>query len=162
MRELPYLVLSVSVTTRPPRPGDVEGESYHFVTDEEFDELIRSQSLCEWAQVYGHRYGTLTERVTETLAAGQDLILEIDYQGFDQIAGHFEDVLSIFIAPPSLEELRRRLERRGTETIESIERRLQAAQVEMEAMQRYTVVIVNDDQKKATEELVSVLKKKSS
>lgn len=157
LKVLPNLVLSVSATTRPPRPGEVADVTYHFKTDEEFDELVRNGGLLEWAEVHGHRYGTLTDEVNSALDAGVDLILEIDLQGYLQVKSQISDVFSIFIAPPSFEELRKRLVLRGTEDEDSLSRRLRTARVEMEAQDRYTVTIVNDDLEIATAELIETI-----
>ncbi|MCL2806574.1 MAG: guanylate kinase [Coriobacteriia bacterium] len=154
---LPNLTLSVSATTRNPRPGEVEGVNYHFKSDQEFDELISTDGLLEWARVHQHRYGTLKDQVNRALSEGQDLILEIDLQGYRQIRDHDNEVISVFVAPPTLEELERRLVHRGTESKESIEQRLCTARVEMEAKDSYTVVIVNDDYETAAKELVDFI-----
>ena len=118
---------------------------------------MRSGGLLEWAEVHGHRYGTLTDEVNSALDAGVDLILEIDLQGYLQVKSQISDVFSIFIAPPSFEELRKRLVLRGTEDEDSLSRRLWTARVEMEAQDRYTVTIVNDDLEIATAELIETI-----
>ena len=158
LEAFPNLVLSVSATTRRPRPGDVEGKTYYFITDERFEQLIESDGLLEWAEVHGNRYGTLKDEVSKVLGAGKYLILEIDLQGYRQIKDQISDVFSIFIAPPSMKELERRLELRGTENRESIEERLKTARVEMEAKDGYTVTIVNDDLEKAKSELIAAIR----
>jgi guanylate kinase len=162
LKALPDLALSISATTRAPRGNDVDGVDYHFKTDEEFDELIAHDRLLEWAEVHGNRYGTLTEEVQKKLEGGQDLILEIDTQGAEQVRSRMADMVSIFIAPPSLEELRRRLESRGTEDKASVERRLRNAELEMQTKDRYNVVIINDDLKSATQELLAVIHRKGT
>lgn len=146
--------LSVSATTRAPRKGEVEGVTYHFVTPQEFDELVQSNEFLEWAEVHGQRYGTLLGEVRKVLDEGRDVILEIDPQGREQVAQLIPETFSIFIAPPSLEALKQRLEYRATESPESITQRLHAAEVEMNAQDRYNVVIINDDLDKATQELL--------
>ena len=157
LEAFPNMSLSVSATTRLPRVGDIEGKTYYFISDEQFDQLIADRGLMEWAQVHGYRYGTLVDQVNKALDAGRDLILEIDFQGFRQIKSHRDDVFSIFIVPPSLRELKERLEHRGTESAESIEERLATAQVEMQAKDSYNIVIVNDDLEKAKKELIDCI-----
>lgn len=158
LRDLSPLRVSVSATTRLPRLGEVEGVTYYFKSKREFDELIEGGGLLEWAEVHGNRYGTPVCEVEKALANGNDLILEIDPQGYKQVKERMEDVISIFIAPPSLEELKKRLEHRGTEDDDSLKRRLRNAQVEMQDKDSYNVVIINDDLKRATQELIAVIK----
>ena len=141
---LPQCVLSVSATTRKPRPGEVDGVSYHFLSDEEFDRLISEDGLLEWAEFSGHRYG-------------HDVLLEIDVQGAMQVRTAAPDALLIFIAPPSRAELERRLRERGTESAEAIERRLAAAEVELSRQNAYDRVFVNDDLERTTDELVAFM-----
>jgi guanylate kinase len=157
VKALPDVALSVSATTRAPRPGEVDGVTYHFKSDAEFDELLGHGGLLEWAEVHGRRYGTLTSEVRTALDEGRDLILEIDPQGCEQIQRQLPEAFSIFIAPPSLAELRKRLEGRATEDADSIARRLETAEVEMRMQNRYNVVIVNDNQALATQELLAIL-----
>ena len=145
---------SVSCTTRAPRPGEVDGEDYHFLTEAEFRRRLAVGDFLEHAVVHGHLYGTLRQEVAAGLAAGRDVLMDIDVQGAAQIraslAGLPEDdpirrgYRDVFIAPPSLEELRRRLERRGTDAPETIERRLRQAGVEMDRAGEYGHRIVND------------------
>ena len=157
LKAFPHMALSVSATTRSPRPGEVEGVDYHFKTNEEFDELLSNDGLLEWAEVHGQRYGTLTDEVNKALNEGRDLVLEIDPQGYNQVRSRMSEVCSIFIVPPSLDELKRRLELRGSESKESIERRLCTALVEMKMQDSYDVVIINDELEKATNELIAVI-----
>lgn len=158
VKALPNLALSVSATTRTPRSDDREGVTYHFKSNAEFDELVQNGGLLEWAEVHGQRYGTLTAEVQKALEAGVDLILEIDIQGDEQIKDRFPETYSIFIKPPSFAELKRRLERRATESAQSIEQRLRTAQVEMRAQDRYNAVIVNDDLDRATQEFIETIR----
>lgn len=154
----PQVWISVSVTTRPPRPGEQDGVHYHFVTDEEFDRMIAARELLEWAVVHGqHRYGTPRPDVEEALAADRPALLEIDLQGARQVREVMPDALFVFLAPPSWEELMRRLTGRGTEDAEERERRLATAKVEMAAAQEFDHIIVNDDVTRATDELVSLM-----
>jgi len=153
----PALWLSVSATTRAPRPGEVDGVSYLFRTDEEFDELIAEDGLLEWAEVHGNRYGTPRAPVVEHVEAGDQVILEIEPQGAFQVKAAYPDAILIFIAPPSFEELERRLVHRATETPEQIRRRLQTAVVEMGREKEYDVVVCNDDVDEATDRLLAFM-----
>ena len=152
----PDVWLSVSVTTRPPRPGEVEGVHYYFVDEAAFDRMIESGALLEWAVVHGrHRYGTPRRPVEEALAAGRPALLEIDLQGARQVKRTMPDALYVFLAPPSWDEMVRRLVGRGTETPEERTRRLATAEAELAAEAEFNVTIVNDDVQRATDELVS-------
>ena len=157
--EFPDVWVSVSVTTRRPRPGEVDGIDYVFVDDAEFDRLIAEDDLLEWAEVHGAaRYGTRRSAVEEHLAAGHPVLLEIDIQGARQVREHMPEALLVFLAPPHLEELERRLVGRGTEDAEEQARRLRTAEVELAAMHEFDVTIVNDDVATATSELVDLLR----
>ena len=154
----PQVWLSVSVTTRPPRPGEIEGVHYHFVDEAGFDRLVAAGELLEWATVHGrHRYGTPRRPVEGALAAGRPVLLEIDLQGARQVRQTLPDALFVFLAPPSWDEMVRRLVGRGTETPEERERRLDTAREELAAEPEFDVTIVNDDVTRATDELVSWL-----
>ena len=151
--ELDGIQVVVSVTTRQPRTGEVDGVDYFFVTDEEFDKLIAEDGLLEWAAVHGARYGTLRSEVLTALSAGQDVVLEIDPQGARQVKDHYPDAVLLFIMPPSLDELRRRLVKRGTESEEAIDRRVAAAASELQAVGEYDKLVINDDLTAAADEL---------
>lgn len=153
----PALGLTVSATTREPRPGEVDGESYYFLSDDEFARRVDADEFVEWAEVHGHRYGTLVSEVTSNLDAGRSLILEIDVQGAFQVKKRFPDAILIFIMPPSLEVLAERLSARGTETEESLSLRLANAKAEIELAPRYDDVVINDDLDDATAELLQVI-----
>ncbi len=154
----PQVWLSVSATTRPPRPGEIDGVHYCFVSDDEFDRMIDSGALLEWALVHGrHRYGTPRGPVVERLAAGTPVLLEIDLQGARQVRARMPEARFVFLAPPSWDELVRRLVGRGTEGPEERERRLATARVEMAAEPEFDHVIVNDDVHRATDALVAVM-----
>jgi guanylate kinase len=154
----PRVWLSVSATTRPPRPGEVEGVHYRFVSDDEFDAMIEAGELLEWARVHGrHRYGTPRRPVLDHLATGQPALLEIDLQGARQVRDSMPDARFVFLAPPSWEELVRRLVGRGTEGPEERERRLATARVELAAEPEFDHVIVNDDVHRATDELIAIM-----
>jgi guanylate kinase len=148
---------SVSFTTRAPRAGEVDGRDYVFVSTEQFEDGIRRGRWAEWARVHGSYYGTSAEALEEARAAGRDLLLEIDVQGARQICARFPESVTIFIRPPSMEVLRRRLEARGTDSPEAIARRMQNAAGEMAQMDFYRHIIVNDDLQAAIRELVAVV-----
>lgn len=155
-RRYPAIWLSVSVTTRPPRPGEVDGIHYHFRDEAAFDDLVATGQLLEWAVVHGrHRYGTPRRAVDDVLAQGRPALLEIDLQGARQVRATMPGAFFVFLKPPSLDELVRRLVGRGTESSEERERRLRTAEVEMAAEAEFDVSIVNDDVRRATDELVS-------
>nr|WP_277626294.1 guanylate kinase [Arsenicicoccus piscis] len=157
-REHPEVWMSVSATTRPPRPGEIDGRHYHFVTPEAFDRLVADGELLEWAVVHGrHRYGTPRRPVLEALAAGRMALLEIDLQGARQVKASMPEALFVFLAPPSWEELVRRLVGRGTEDAEERERRLATARRELAAASEFDVTVVNRDVREAGEELVSLM-----
>lgn len=139
------LRLSVSHTTRQPRPGEVDHVSYHFVTNEEFEALIARGAFYEYAHVFDHYYGTSKEIVEQWLKEGKDVLLDIDWQGARQIREQTPDAKGIFIVPPSLEELNRRLVTRATDAPEVIEKRMNKAMGEISHYDEYDYVIVNDD-----------------
>ena len=155
LNRVPDVWCSISATTRAPREGEVEGREYHFLTDEEFDSLIEQDGLLEWADVHGRRYGTPRSEVEARMAAGESVVLEIDPQGAFQVKRRRPDAILVFVMPPTMTELRSRLEKRGTETDAQIEGRLRAAKGEVEQVPHYDVVIVNDDLPTAVDELVS-------
>jgi guanylate kinase len=154
----PTVWLSVSATTRPPRPGEVDGVHYHFVDDATFDAMVAEGEFLEWAVVHGrHRYGTPKAPVLARLAEGRPALLEIDLAGARQVRSAMPDARFVFLAPPSVEELVRRLVGRGTENEAERARRLATAEVEMAAAPEFDHVIVNDDVRRATDELVAVM-----
>lgn len=152
------LRLSVSSTTRPPRSGEEEGLAYHFVSIETFKASIAAGDFLEWAQVHGNYYGTSKAWIAAELEAGRDVLLEIDWQGAQQIRAHFPQAIGIFILPPSMEELAHRLRKRGTDSAAVIEQRLAAAQAEMRHVGEFDYVIINAVLELALEELVLVVK----
>ncbi len=158
MTDLPGLVFSVSHTTREPRPGEEDGRDYHFVSHEQFKEIRDQQpsGFLEWAEVHGNCYGTSRQDVEARLAEGMDVVLDIDIQGAEQICQNASPV-TIFIAPPSLSELERRLRGRGTESEESLAVRLANAEKEMQAADAYTYLIVNDQLDDAIQALRAVI-----
>jgi guanylate kinase len=154
----PELWVSVSATTRAPRPGEVEGVHYLFVSSDQFDELVASGGLLEWALVHGtDRYGTPAAPVRAAVAAGRRVILEIEVQGARQVKQRMPDVRTVFIAPPSWEVLQQRLVGRGTETPEQMARRLRTAEAELALASEFDHVVVNDDLGTAVEQLVELL-----
>ncbi|QDF65371.1 guanylate kinase [Shewanella sp. SNU WT4] len=149
--------VSVSHTTRQPRPGEVNGQHYHFVAVGEFTQLIEQASFFEWAQVFGNYYGTSRTVIEQTLAQGIDVFLDIDWQGAQQVKKLMPEAIGIFILPPSREELERRLTGRGQDSAEVIASRMQEAVSEMSHYNEYDFVIVNDDFDIAIKELNSII-----
>ncbi|WP_308194156.1 guanylate kinase [Nocardioides sp. SR21] len=157
-RTHPEVWISVSATTRAPRPGEENGVHYWFVSDEEFDRMVAEDDLLEWAVVHkAARYGTPRQPVDLALASGHPAMLEIDLQGARQVRETMPDALFVFLAPPSWEELERRLVGRGTETEEERARRLATAEVEMAAETEFDVTIVNHEVHDAAEQLVALM-----
>ena len=151
----PDLALTVSATTRAPRPGEVEGSSYYFLTDDEFSRRVEAGEFLEWAHVHGHSYGTLLSEVNRHLSEGRSVILEIDVQGALNVRRIMPGAVLVFIEPPSMEVLERRLRSRGTESEQDIELRLANATKEMALAGSYDARIVNDKLDQACEELLA-------
>ena len=149
--------LSVSSTTRDPRPGEVEGREYFFRTVEEFDKMIAKEDLIEYAKYVDNYYGTPRTYVEEQLERGRDVILEIEIQGALKVKEKFPETLLLFVTPPSAAELKRRLEGRGTETPEVIASRMKRAREEAEYMDRYDYLIINDDLNECVEEMHQII-----
>ncbi|GAA2266370.1 guanylate kinase [Streptomyces atrovirens] len=156
-KEHPEVWLSVSATTRKPRPGEQHGVHYFFVTDEEMDKLIANGELLEWAEFAGNRYGTPRAAVLEHLEAGVPVLLEIDLQGARQVRESMAEGRLVFLAPPSWEELVRRLTGRGTESPEVIERRLEAAKTELAAEPEFDTTLVNTSVEDVARELLALM-----
>lgn len=152
------LAYSVSATTRKPRAGEVDGVNYHFLSVEAFEEMIEKDGLLEWAKVYDNYYGTPLKKVEEKLAVGEDILLEIDTQGAMKVREKFPEGVYIFILPPSLAELERRIRGRDTETEEILKKRLDAAIGEIEEGRRYKYVVTNDEVERAVCAIESVLR----
>ena len=152
----PNLGLTVSATTRSPRPGEVDGVAYHFLSDEEFKKRVDAGEFLEWAHVHGHCYGTLKSEVDRLISAGQSVVLEIDVQGGLMVHKQYPNTILVFIKPPSFEELEQRLRGRGTEDEKTISTRLSNASREMEYANDYTVCIVNDNLETALSKLEEV------
>ncbi|HOJ33471.1 MAG TPA: guanylate kinase [Candidatus Hydrogenedentes bacterium] len=153
----PRLVLSISATTRPARPGEVNGKDYYFLSQEEFSKKIENNEFVEWAQVHGYRYGTLRAELLRHIESGKDVILQVDVQGMRGLKQADLDTITIFIVPPSLEELRKRLNKRGTESEEALAIRLANAQHELNAQRDYDYIVVNDVLPKAVEEVQRII-----
>ncbi|GAA4773476.1 guanylate kinase [Stakelama sediminis] len=154
----PKLGMSVSATTRPIRPGEEDGRDYHFVDTEQFREMVSDHAFLEWAHVFGHRYGTPKKPVYDMLESGQDVLFDIDWQGAQQlfqIAGG--DVVRVFILPPSMEELRDRLERRATDSMDVINARMERSAGEVSHWDGYDYVLVNDDVEECFESVRTIL-----
>src|SRR5574340_1389511 len=154
---VPGVWVSVSATTRAPRPGEVDGRDYYFLTWEDFEERIEAGAFLEWAEVHGNRYGTLAATVREKLDEGIDVILEIDPQGAFQVKDLMPDAVLVFIIAPSMEELERRIRARGAETDEQVSARLRTAVRELQLVETYDHVVENDDVARATNELVGII-----
>jgi guanylate kinase len=158
LRDLfPQVWLSTSVTTRAPRPGEVDGTHYHFLSDVEFDRLVARHGLLEWAEYGQNRYGTPAGPVRDAMAAGRPVLLELDLAGVRQARARLPEAQTVLIAPPSFAELERRLAGRGTETPEAMARRLEAARIELAAAGEFDRVIVNAEVEHAVAELVEFM-----
>lgn len=163
LRQKPDFVYAVSCTTRPPRPGEVDGEDYIFLSDEEFERRVAAGDFLEHAEVHGRRYGTLKETVLEHLRAGVDVLIDIDTKGAASIrscgdAFILDALADIFIMPPSLDELRRRLKKRGTETDDQIELRIRNAATEMERWREYRYTLISGSMEEDIEKLRAIMR----
>ena len=152
------LYFSVSATTRPPREGEINGKDYHFIDADEFRRLISENAFLEYAEYVGNYYGTPKKYVDEAMAAGMDAILDIEIQGAAQVCAKRPETVRIFIAPPSWEELERRLTARGTDSPQKIRQRLQRATIEVDSARCYDYLVVNDTVEEAVEELRAILR----
>jgi guanylate kinase len=155
---MPELALSVSATTRRPRPGETQGEHYHFLSDDEFERHVAAGDFVEWAEYSGRRYGTLREELERHTSGGRPVLLEIEVQGARQVRETLPGAVQIFIRPPDDEALRDRLIGRGTDDAEQVERRLRVAQEELEAAGEFQHVVVNDRLDEAVEALGSIVR----
>ena len=156
LAEHPKLRLSVSHTTRPPRPGETQGVEYHFVDRAAFEVEVRAGAFAEWAEYAGNLYGTSHEEIDRTRSAGRDLLFDVDVVGAANLKRNYPGALSLFILPPSWEELERRLRSRGTEAEPVVARRLAVARRELEAAATFDYLIVNDELDKAYAEMVAL------
>jgi guanylate kinase len=157
LERVPELELSISATTREPRPGERDGVDYHFLTEEEFARRVAAGEFLEHASYSGNRYGTLRSEVERMTRSGHPVVLEIEVQGARQVRQTMPDAVAVFIAPPSREALRARLVGRGTDTQEQVEARMRTAQRELEAQPEFGHVVVNDRLEQATDELVGIV-----
>ena len=155
--EDPSFGFSVSVTTRAPREGEIDGVHYHFLTEAQYDELLEKDAFLEHAAFCGHRYGTLKSEVDERMERGLNVLLDIETQGAFNVMAAAPDCVSVFILPPSYSELKRRLESRNTEAIADVERRLETARREIPLMNHYQYIIVNDDLDAAYAQLKAIV-----
>jgi guanylate kinase len=155
---IPELALSVSATTRRPRPGETQGEDYHFLSEDEFERRVEAGDFVEWAEYSGRRYGTLREELERHTSGGRPVVLEIEVQGARQVRDTLPGAVQIFIRPPSEEDLRDRLIGRGTDDPEQIDRRLRVAQEELGAAGEFQHVVVNDRLDEAVEELAGIVR----
>ncbi|MEZ4742190.1 MAG: guanylate kinase [Bdellovibrionota bacterium] len=157
LKEFNQIEFSVSLTTRPIRPGEVDGDHYHFVDNEQFDEEIKKDRMLEWAEVFGNRYGTSLNEVERIFNNGKDVLLEIDVQGWHYARKKITNATSIFIIPPSMEELWQRLAKRGTDSLESRLKRFKTAREELEKCEEFHQFIINDDIEEAYKELKNII-----
>jgi len=158
MAEEPTTAFSVSHTTRGPRPGEVDGVHYHFVDEAEFSRIERAGNFVEWATVHGHRYGTSVAEVARLLEAGREVVFDVDYQGARSLMRRFADAVTIFVLPPSMAEVRRRLEGRGTDDAETIRLRLQNARVEIATAGEFGYTVTNDVLDLVVEDVRAILR----
>jgi guanylate kinase len=158
LERMPGLELSVSATTRAPRPGERDGVDYHFLTPDEFDAHVTGGDFVEHASYSGNRYGTLRSELERRLAKDAGVVLEIEVQGARQVRGAMPEAVAVFIAPPSESALRARLVGRGTDSPEQVDQRLRTAERELEAQPEFAHVVVNDRLEQATDELVSIVR----
>jgi guanylate kinase len=158
LEQVPDLELSVSATTREPREGEVDGRDYHFLTPDEFDRRIEAEDFLEFATYSGNRYGTLRSEVRRRLEGGHSVVLEIEVQGARQVRAAMRESVQVFIAPPDPVALRRRLESRGTDSLEAIDARLEVAEQELAAQDEFAHRIVNDDLGRAAGELAGIVR----
>ncbi|TDX46749.1 guanylate kinase [Orenia marismortui] len=157
LKDYDDICYSVSATTRQPRQGELDGKDYFFMSLNKFKKLIKEDEFIEWAEVHNNYYGTPRSYVEETLATGKDVILEIDIQGAKQVKESFDEGIFVFLAPPSLEELKSRINKRGTETQEAINTRMKNATKEIEEINKYDYLIINDKVASAVDKLKSII-----
>jgi guanylate kinase len=157
LRHFPDMLYSVSHTTRPPRTGETPGIDYHFITQNQFLDMIAAGEWAEWAEVHGNHYGTSAHFLNQWLDAGKDILLDIDVQGMAKILMQYPASITFFIQPPSIEALRTRMESRGSDSPEIIETRMINATKEMAEAHRYRHIVINDDLNTATEELIRLI-----
>jgi guanylate kinase len=152
------LVYSISMTTRPPRGDEVDGEDYYFVSKEEFERRIREGGFLEWAEFVGNYYGTPKDKVEEQLKQGKEVVLEIEVQGALQVRERTNDGVFVFVSPPSKEALYRRLLRRGTESSETIQKRMEKAEREFPLAHKYDYIVINDEVTNAADRVLAIIR----
>ena len=152
------IAMSISATTRPIRSGEEDGRDYHFVSEERFETMVAEGAFLEWAYVFGHRYGTLKSEVLKVIEGGRDVLLDIDWQGTQQLKQVDPDIVRVFILPPSMVELERRLRARGTDSEEVIRRRMERAATEISHWAEYDYVLINNNAEKCRELVHNILK----
>jgi guanylate kinase len=157
IKDIPQLSFSISATTRAPRCGEIDGKDYYFISHQSFQEMLAGDELLEWAEVYGNYYGTPKKAVLEALALGKDIILEIDIQGALKIKSIYPQAVFVFIIPPSLQELEKRITDRGKDSEEAIRHRLSCAEDELHYVSEYDYVVVNDQLPRALEKLQAII-----
>lgn len=160
LRQYPSFGFSVSATTRGRRPGEVDGKDYYFLTKDEFEKRVSCGELVEYEEIYSNYYGTLRSEVENALEGGKDIVFDVDVKGGLSIKSRFPEAIIIFVKPPSVEILRRRLEGRGSETKEQIERRMARVEMELEKGGQYDYIIINDELKRAVNEVFDIINKK--
>lgn len=158
LQEMDGIAFSISHTTRKPRQGEIDGRDYHFVSRETFQQMIQANAFIEWAEVHGNLYGTSYAAVERLMQEGTDVILDVDVQGKKNICHVFSDAISIFLLPPSMKELERRLTERGTDDENTIHLRLQNALKEMQHLQHYDFIVINDNLEKAVGDLKAIIR----
>lgn len=158
MADDPNCAFAVSHTTRPPRKGEVEGRDYYFVDDQAFQHLVAADAFAEWAHVHGHRYGTSMAEIERLAGAGHDVIFEVDFQGGRALMRRFPEAVTVFIVPPSLGEVHRRLVGRGTDDDATIARRMHQARIEIATAGEYRYLVVNDDLDRAVTDVQAILR----
>ena len=158
LETLSHTSRSISFTTRQPRGEERDGQDYHFISDARFDEMVDADAFIEWARVFEHRYGTGLEAVNQQLEQGLDVLLDIDVQGGSQIRERLPGALLVFLLPPSMDELRRRLMNRGTDALDAIERRLEKARGEIERARDYEFLVINDEFERAAGDLRAIIR----
>jgi guanylate kinase len=157
LKIIPNITFSVSYTTRPPRPGEVDGIHYFFISSSRFEEMIESNELAEWTRIYGHLYGTSAGWLDLHRAQGEDMVFDIDVKGATEIKKRYPDAVTIFVLPPSMEELRRRISNRQTEDPETMELRLKKVEKEASCAKDYDYTIINDHLSEAVEQLKCII-----
>jgi guanylate kinase len=161
LKKRPQLRYSISFTTRPPRGNEKDGVHYHFVHEAVFREKIEKGEFAEWAEVHGYLYGTSAKYIEEVLGQGMDILFDIDVQGAKKLLGKFPDAISVFITPPNMEELQKRLLKRGVDSPAAVEGRLKNANAELAQANDYDHVVVNDDLAQSVSDLESIIEKTS-